>query len=459
VGLRCALLAISAGMGAEAMAQGEVISDDEASMPETVHVEALTAAEEPARATRHLPTIDEIVVTVNKRAENVQEVSSAVSAFSGKMLADNNIQDFAALAEFTPGMVTRNEESISIRGVGKARGGTSPVAFHADGFILEGRAERFYDLSAIEVVRGPSGTVYGRNATAGAINVKWAPPELVYGAGGDVRFGSYDERETRAWINLPLFGEDDPRLAARVAAMRVRRNGYFDNLLADDDGDDPGGVDDRFGRIYLSSEPTDNLRLALRLIENRTGGTIHVASPSLQTRRSGILEEFGAQPLPDDLLQVRSRMFLEQPQPWGKLSRVTGDLTWRMSELPLLGDVDLDITGGRMRTSSAAATDLDGTEEPITETRNDERADAANVEIRLTSQYDSRFKWLLGAFWYDRDRIGNLYVDARTREDCSSRRSSARCSNCCRSRRPSASSMPTCRTSTSSATTAAWRCS
>lgn len=415
VGALCALLV----MPADARADPAADDGDVPTALETVPVEPLAPADAtPAvvRAGRAPPVIEEIVVTVNKRVENVQEVSSAVSAFSGKMLAENNVQDFASLAEFTPGMVTRGEDSISIRGVGKARGGTSPVAFHTDGFILEGRAERFYDLAAIEVVRGPSGTVYGRNATAGAINVKWAPPELVYGAGADVRFGSYDEREMRAFVNLPLFGEDNPLLAARAAAMHVRRNGHFDNLLADD-GDDPAGVEDRFARLYLTSEPVPDLRLALRVIENRSGGTFGVNSPSLQTRQSGILEEFGAQPLSDDLLEVRSLKYRQLPAPWAKLSRVAGDITWNLTGLPVFGDVDIDITGGRMRTSSFSATDLDGTEEPIAETINDERTDASNVEIRFTSQYSSKFKWLVGAFWYDRHRIGDMHVDARTRED------------------------------------------
>lgn len=361
------------------------------------------------------PMIEEIIVTVSKRAERLQDVSNAVSAFNGRMMTENNIQDFAALADFTPGLVTRNEDSLTIRGVGKTRDGSSPVAFHVNGFIIEGRSERFYDLAAVEVLRGPSGTVYGRNATAGAINVKWQPPTPELEFGGDVRIGSFDERELRGFANLPLLGEGDPRLMARVAAVKAERQGYFDNLLSQG-AREPDSQDDGFARIFLTSEPNDDLRLSLRYVNNRSRPQVTVASASQMTRDSGILQEFGAMPLPDNLLQVRSVMHQNFPAPFRDTQRLVGEGTYSLSGLPLLGNVDLDILAGRQEQDELLLLDLDGTEEPIVETTTDKLTTGRNVELRMTSQNDGPFNWLVGLFWYHFTSFGDIHVDARSRQ-------------------------------------------
>ncbi|WP_420429670.1 TonB-dependent receptor [Algiphilus sp.] len=360
--------------------------------------------------------IEEIIVTVSKRAESLQDVSNAVSAFSGRMMTENNIQDFAALADFTPGLVTRNEESLTIRGVGKTRDGASPVAFHVNGFIIEGRTEPFYDLAAVEVLRGPSGTVYGRNATAGAVNVKWQPPTPERAYGGDIRVGSFQEREFRGFANVPLLGEGNRGLNARVAAIKSERQGYFDNLLSRG-ADEPNSQDNAFARIFLTSEPTDNLRMGLRLIDSRSRPQVTVASASEQTRDSGILQDFGAMPLPDDLLQVRSVMHRNFRSPFRDVRRMVGETTFQMNDLPFLGNVDLDIMAGRQEEDELLLLDLDGTEEPIVETVTDKERTGRNIEMRLTSQNSGPFEWLVGAFWYHFTSFGDINVDARTRQD------------------------------------------
>jgi iron complex outermembrane recepter protein len=410
-----ALLLVWAGAGgAEEAASGGTAEPAE----EGAQALAVVPVPEPApvAAPPDATELDTLTVTVGKRLERAQESSNAVTVLTGKSIVENNVQDYATLAKFTPGMVTRAEDSITIRGIGKARGGTSPVAFHVNGFILEGRGERFYDLSSIDVLRGPSGTVYGRNATAGAINAKWNAPELFYNAGGDVRLGSFDDQEIRAFLNVPLLGSGNKLAALRVAGVKVEQRGYYDNLLAQADHE-PGGADDGFARMYLVSEPSDALRVGLQWIETRSSANPGVASPSAQTRRSGLLEKYGAQRPTDNLLEVRSVQYTQFPAPWGKGSRAVGELTWRLTELPWLGDVDLDFMGGQAKDSSTGLFDLDGTEEPIVETITDDRATGRNAELRFTSQNGGWLKWLAGVFWYHRQAAGNLHVDARIQED------------------------------------------
>ncbi len=371
-------------------------------------------APQPATSRNGL-VIEEVIVTVSKRSESLQDVLGSVSAFSGNTLKQNNIQDFNSLVELVPGMVAQDEDKIAIRGISRTREGPSPVAFHVNDVFIAMRGEPFYDLEAVEILRGPSGTLFGRNATAGAINAKWQRPELEGGVGGSLRYSDFGERELRAFANIPFLGEGDPRLLGRFAAQVRKGNGTVDNLLAPS-YEDPGAVDDYFARLYLSSEPTDNLRLALRGIryEREPKGVNIVFSPSPETRRSGVFEELGAQAPTDDVTEVRSRTDQRFGNGFEHFTRVDGDVNWSMQDLPWFGNIDLVIVGGVLRRDAKDVYDLDGTEEPITEGRTFIDDDIRRTaEIRLVSQNNTGIDWLFGAFWYRQTVTENLNVLAR----------------------------------------------
>lgn len=202
---------------------------------------------------------------------------------------------------------------------------------------------------------------------------------------------------------------------ARVAIIKAKRQGYFDNLLSNG-ADEPGAPDDRFGRVFLKSEPSEHLTLSLRYINSRSRPQATVASASKQTRASGILEEYGAMPLPEDLLTVRSNQFRNVSGSYRDVERLVGEATYSLPDLPFFGNVDLDILAGRQDTSEFLVLDLDGTEESIVETTTDKSTVGRNVELRITSQNDSPFEWLAGLFWYDYVTNGDIHVDARSRQ-------------------------------------------
>ncbi|MBD2858324.1 TonB-dependent receptor [Spongiibacter sp. KMU-158] len=350
--------------------------------------------------------IEEVRVTVSKRSESLQDVLGSVSAVSGDTIASNNIQDFRSLADLIPGMVVQRQEpggdEVSIRGIARSRDGPSPVAFHINDMFLAMRGEPYYDLSAIEVLRGPSGTAFGRNATAGAINVKWRKPEAEFGAGGDLRYSSLEDKQIRAFANIPLLGEGNSGLLARFAVMARKMDGSLNNLDAPPE-EDPGNVDEHFLRAYFTSEPVDNLNLGLRIIryENNPHGNDLVLTPSLATRRSGTLEELGAKPLPDDLLQVRASAAQYLGESYDHFTRIDGDLTWSFNAVPLLGDFDAVFLAGEQRRKVHTVYDLDGTEQPILDGHNYMEPDIRrSAELRFVSNNDNGFDWLLGAFWF-----------------------------------------------------------
>ncbi|MBB3045823.1 iron complex outermembrane receptor protein [Litorivivens lipolytica] len=364
--------------------------------------------------------IEEVYVTVSKRSESLQKVLGSVSALSGETLQDNNVQDFNSLVELIPGVVAQDEQKIAIRGISRTRNGPSPVSFHVNDVFIGSqgadiRGEPFYDLGAIEVVRGPSGTLFGRNSTAGAINAKWRAPELEWAIGGDIRYSSLTESHARAYINIPLLGEDNPLLLGRIAMIKRESEGTLDNLLTLD-SDDPGNIRDEFVRLYLTSEPTDNVQIGLRAIryESTPREIPFVGSPSLATRRSGVLEELGAQSLPEDLTKVRSRVSDNFGLSSSEFTRIDGDISWLLESLPVLGDVEMVLVGGEMRRKQAETYDVDGTEEPILEgvslRPNDVRRTA---ELRFASQNDSGFDWLFGLFWFEQIVDRDNFVLAR----------------------------------------------
>lgn len=364
--------------------------------------------------------IEEVIVTVSKRSESLQDVMGSVTALSGEALKRNNVQDFSTLADLIPSMITQNQapdqdDNVTIRGISRTRDGASPVAFHINDMFTNMRGEPYYDLAAIEVVRGPSGIVFGRNATAGAINAKWRRPEATWAIGGDARISDLDEEQLRAYLNVPLLGEDDRRLLARFAAVKRRRGGSLDNLLVGD-GKDPGNINDNFFRVYLTSEPTDFLQLGLRAVRYQSDprGAAQVFSPSLATRRSGVLEELGAQPLPDDLRKVRSRADETSGEVSDDFVRVAGDVTWSLQDLPLINNVDVVLIGGVVDRDTVSVFDLDGTEEPLLDGRTELHDDIRrSAELRFVSQNNSGIDWLAGLFWHRRTVTKDRHILVR----------------------------------------------
>ena len=364
--------------------------------------------------------IEEVFVTVSKRSESLQDVLGSVSALSGETLQEHNVQDFNSLVELIPGVVAQDEQKIAIRGISRTRNGPSPVSFHVNDVFIGSqgadiRGEPFYDLGAIEVVRGPSGTLFGRNSTAGAINAKWRRPEAEWAIGGDIRYSGLEDKHLRAYLNIPLLGEDNSALLGRLAFIKREGEGTMDNLLVPDYGD-PGNIDDTFIRLYLTSEISESLQLGLRAIRYESNPRIapFVGSPSLATRRSGVLEELGAQPLPDDLTKVRSRVHENFGESFSEFTRIDGDISWMLEGLPLLGDVDMVLVGGEMRRKQNETYDVDGTEEPILEGVSRRPEDVRrSAELRFASQNDSGFDWLVGFFWFEQTVARDNFVIAR----------------------------------------------
>ncbi len=209
----------------------------------------------------------EIVVTAQRTDQRLQDVPIAVSAFSAENLDKQQIKNTSDLQLTLPNITFTKTNftgsSFTIRGIGDLCTGVTcdqATAIHlndrplAATRLFEGE---FFDIGQIEVLRGPQGTLFGRNATSGVVNIKTARPDLSgFGASGEAEYGNYDSVKVKGMVNLPL-GDS---AGFRVAGYYLNRDGYTTNLF------DGSKLDDRDQYAVRGSfrfEPSDSTRIDL----------------------------------------------------------------------------------------------------------------------------------------------------------------------------------------------------
>ncbi|MEO1661271.1 MAG: TonB-dependent receptor [Pseudomonadota bacterium] len=209
-------------------------------------------------------TLETVVVTTQKRDESIQDVPIAVSAFDPDALERLNIKTGSDLQFNIPnfGSTQGNFSAggISIRGITNAAVGTSSdsaVGTHINGVSSNGSTlleTEFYDVERIEILRGPQGTLYGRNATGGVVNAITAKPVLEeFNASLEGTYGEFNNQKLTGHINVPL-GES---LAARFAGFYLQRDGYSTALLPDGSEQNVDGRDLWSLRATLGGDLTD----------------------------------------------------------------------------------------------------------------------------------------------------------------------------------------------------------
>jgi iron complex outermembrane receptor protein len=186
-------------------------------------------------------SLEEVVVTAQRREENLQKAALAVSAVTGDALTQGSVTQATDLTRLVPAIQVAPAASftqIYLRGVGTFGANAfaeQGVAFNLDGVYLSrpaAPAGLFYDLERLEVLKGPQGTLYGRNATGGAVNVITAKPKLG-DTSGDLaaEYGNYDAVKASGAVNLPL----GRSAALRVAGQYAKHDGYFSDGYDDED--------------------------------------------------------------------------------------------------------------------------------------------------------------------------------------------------------------------------------
>ncbi|WP_374572295.1 TonB-dependent receptor [Phenylobacterium sp.] len=356
------------------------------------------------------PTIDELVVTAQKRSENLQDVPIVVTALPSRVLRDAGVTDIKGLQVLTPGLqviATSGEQATvaRIRGVGTVGdnpGLESSVGVVVDGVYRPRNGVAFGDLGdleRVEVLKGPQGTVFGKNATAGLINVITRAPAFSFGARAEAGFGNFSERTGRLLVEGPL---KQDLVAGSLMVAAGKRDGFVDVVT----GQGPRTKGDDVDRDYyavrgqlLATPGTTRLRLIgdyAKRNESCCAGVQVLNGPT--------------QPLLDAVNPVRPSV-LAPADPFSRvafLNRSTSQDTEDYG-VSLQADVatnwgDLTYVGSGRKWVSRNANDIDFTTADILH-RPDDGSTATRFttythELRLAGR-QSRLDYLVGAFYAD----------------------------------------------------------
>ena len=230
-----------------------------------------SAAESPATDTEgpeNKPVLAEVVVTAQKREQNIQDVGISITALSGAQLTRLGIRDTDALSSMTPGLFvsslgSQGVSTFTLRGVSQndfADQNEAPVAVYFDGAynsFIGGVGASMFDVERVEVLRGPQGTLFGRNATGGLVHVISRKPSRDFEAYADVNLGQRNLREFEGAIGGAL----SDTFLVRLSAITRKNEGYINAPTVGT----LQGTDDVSGRLQFQWLPTDSFNVLLNL--------------------------------------------------------------------------------------------------------------------------------------------------------------------------------------------------
>ena len=370
--------------------------------------------------------LSDIIITAQRRSESLQRAAVAVDVVSASDLAATGVVTAATLNAAVPSLTVQQgggaNATFFVRGVGNFtnNGYSDPaVAFNLDGVYL-GRPTSttgtFFDLDRIEVLKGPQGTLYGRNATGGAINVIPARPKLgVTSTAVQLGYGNYDARDIEAATNVPI----GSRAALRVAGKIVDRDGYNDDGTSDEKG--------QAVRAQLLVEPTDTLSVRISAdyshqggfgpgssyigIEQFSPGTPATAtSPANYTFQPSNLGPYTG------LLSPAARAFFAQQVIPGSFINPAPLRTPFLDNhyWGLAGDISLDTGIGTFTLVPAirrSKLDLLFNGPSFQGSRNREKDEQGSVELRLQGKRVGIFDWLAGLYYFDESVAGKYAIN------------------------------------------------
>jgi len=243
-------------------------------LPQGAAAQAAAAPPAPGPA-QNSGKLEEVVVTAQKRSERQHNVPISLSVLSGKDLAKQNISNIDDLGVKIPNVEMvlpfgPEEPQFSIRGVTETDfqpSQSSPVALYVDGTYKSVgalTAMALFDIDQVTVLRGPQGTLQGRNATGGAVNISSVKPDLdSFGGYVTAGVGNYGRYETQGALNVPIVND---KLAVRAAWTYTSVDGYIHNVAPNAPfGGNLAGIDDFGGRVSVYFKPTDEISAILRV--------------------------------------------------------------------------------------------------------------------------------------------------------------------------------------------------
>lgn len=366
----------------------------------------------------------QITVTARRREESAQTVPVSVTAFNAEMLREKAVVSTQDLTYTTPGLnvapqTSRDTPSIVIRGQRRATAGAaapSVVTYFADVPLPnEGSIVPTFDVGSIQVLKGPQGTLFGRNTTGGALLLYPVAPNYDFGGYGQLTLGSYNERTFEGAVNVPVVTD---KAALRLAGQIARRDGYTKNHGVG------GDLDDRHNNAFRGSlllEPIDGLKNVTvfdyyKAKENGTGTVLNGVYPNPAVAGGGnartavnapyfdcgvagcdidiALAEQRANGVRDVSTSIAPR---SNRTFWGIANTTTLDV----------GAVTFKNIFGYRSSKVDAVRDMDGTYLQLNESLSNTAVEQYSNEFQIMGKlFDDKLDWIVGAFYLKSDPTG-----------------------------------------------------
>jgi iron complex outermembrane recepter protein len=356
--------------------------------------------------------LEEVTVTAERREETLQRSALSVQAISSDTLRDASVTSSEDISKLIPSVSITPSGGpyvlLFLRGVGTLANnafGDSAIAVNYDNVYLSrpsGTNGVFFDLARVEVLNGPQGTLYGRNATGGAVNIVPNKPTHEFAGNAGIEFGNFSRMQTNGMINLPL----NDQWAARAAFQSVRHDGYF--------SDGSGRQEDVSARTQLRFDPNSDVSAVLSLDWFHQGGTgaggtissIAKSNPWQGLLSPAVIAIYNSYPAAAPLGR----------RPAANLSPVTGnvfnefnDNTWWGTHLTVdwktpIGT--LTVIPAFRKTKQDYISLNPGF--PIVTQEND---DNSSVEARLASNDAQKLRYVAGLFWFRENVNAHQYYD------------------------------------------------
>ncbi len=357
----------------------------------------LLAEEAQADITTEDDKIEVIMVTAQKRIQRIIDVPTSIAAVTGEVITKSGSQQIADIQDLVPNLTIQDinsfNNSVFIRGVGSSSRNISfdtRVGVYLDGVYLgqsAGLNQDLMDVARIEVLRGPQGSLFGKNTVAGAMNIITKKPSDELEGKIKARIGNYNARQLSGYINVPL--NDD--IALKVSASSMQRDGYIDNIYSGAEGD-KGNRDNLTYRAQLFVDSFEDLELTFtvdgssadetpsfgELITNFTGtGPVEAAAVGKRVTNTNFL------PIEDRSTSGLALEAVYDFEHGGSFKSITAQ---RKTELYYLNDLDY----------SSAKFFIANT---------DDEYDQFTQEFQYTSKNDDTFEYIVGLYYYQQDSM------------------------------------------------------
>jgi len=360
--------------------------------------------------------LEEVVVTAQKRTESLQEVPISVSALSSSDMEGLKMRDAGEIAAQIPNLQAANPLGdgfpiFSLRGVSMSDfslNQSSPVASYVDE-VYKGnpaiQGVQIYDLERIEVLRGPQGTLYGKNSTGGAVNFITRKPSFEQSGYVRLGAGSYSRKEAQGVFETPLAGDS---LALRVAGTWVEQDGWFENKLP---GVEDGNALDEYGlRATFLWEPSETLQFILRASTGKQESVnygiqaFNITPDGVGGGLYGLYNVLGATSAVDS--QRQGLDFFEFDSEQDKKRRIDNDavsitVNWDLGEDHTITSISSWDDGEILNPE-----DADGTSNAVLPISYYGEAEQVTQDLRITSDNDGRLNYIAGLY-YAREEVYN----------------------------------------------------